>query len=161
MCTVYISIGSNLGDREGNCIRAIELLEKKGISVTKKSSVCETTPWGVKDQPLFLNMTIEITTGLKPHELLKILKDIEIDIGRETSSRWGPRLIDLDILLFGDRIVEEDTLRIPHPLMHRRAFVLKPLSEIAPDATHPVLRQRIHELLRQLARKGNNHYEVS
>jgi 2-amino-4-hydroxy-6-hydroxymethyldihydropteridine diphosphokinase len=161
MSTVYISLGSNLGDREGNCIRAIELLGKKGIPVTKKSSVCETAPWGVTDQPLFLNMAIEITTGLNPHELLTILKDIETEIGRETSPRWGPRTIDLDILLFGDLIVEEDTLRIPHPLMHKRGFVLKPLSEIAPDATHPILQQRVHDLLRQFARKGNNNYEAS
>ena len=156
MSTVYIGIGSNLGDREENCIRAIELLEKRGIPVKKKSSLHETKPWGVQDQPLFLNMAIEIETALSPRELLKMLKEIEKETGRETSSRWGPRIIDLDILLFNAGVVEEDHLRIPHPLMHERDFVLKPLSEIAPDAEHPVLHKTIRELMLQLERKGKS-----
>ena len=156
MSTVYIGIGSNLGDREENCIRAVELLEKRGIPVKKKSALHETKPWGVKDQPLFLNMAIEIETALSPRELLKILKETEQEIGRETSSRWGPRIIDLDILLFNTDVVDEDTLSIPHPLMHERDFVLKPLSEIAPDAEHPVLHKSIRELAMQLERKGKN-----
>jgi 2-amino-4-hydroxy-6-hydroxymethyldihydropteridine diphosphokinase len=156
MSTVYIGIGSNLGDRGENCIRAIELLEKKGIPVKKKSSLYETEPWGVKDQPLFINMAIEIETGLSPRELLKMLKETEQEIGRKTSSRWGPRIIDLDILLFNTDVVEEDNLSIPHPLMHERDFVLNPLSEIAPDAEHPVLHKSIRELAMQLERKGKN-----
>ena len=156
MSTVYIGIGSNLGDRGGNCIRAIELLEQRGIPVKKRSSLYETEPWGVKDQPLFVNMAIEIETALSPRELLKILKEMEKEIGRETSSRWGPRIIDLDILLFNTDVVDEDTLSIPHPLMHERDFVLKPLSEIAPDAEHPVLHKNIRDLVMQLERKGKN-----
>jgi 2-amino-4-hydroxy-6-hydroxymethyldihydropteridine diphosphokinase len=156
MSTVYIGIGSNLGDRGENCIRAIELLEQRGIPVKKRSSLYETEPWGVKDQPLFLNMAIEIETALSPRDLLKILKETEQEIGRETSSQWGPRIIDLDILLFNTDIVDEDTLSIPHPFMHERDFVLKPLSEIAPDAEHPVLHKSIRELEMQLERKGKN-----
>ena len=161
MSTVYIGIGSNLGDREENCIRAVELLEKRGIPVTKKSALHETKPWGVKDQPLFLNMAIEIETALSPRELLKILKEIEKETGREPASRWGPRIIDLDILLFNASVVDEDHLRIPHPLMHERDFVLKPLSEIAPDAEHPVLHKSIRELMLQLERKGKNNRGTS
>ena len=161
MSTIYIGIGSNLGDREVNCIRAVELLEKRGIPVKKKSALHETKPWGVKDQPLFLNMAIEIETALSPRELLKILKEIEKETGREPASRWGPRIIDLDILLFNARVVDEDHLRIPHPLMHKRDFVLKPLSEIAPDAEHPVLHKSIRELMLQLERKGKNNRGTS
>jgi 2-amino-4-hydroxy-6-hydroxymethyldihydropteridine diphosphokinase len=101
-------------------------------------------------------MAIEIETGLSPRELLKMLKETEQEIGRKTSSRWGPRIIDLDILLFNTDVVEEDNLSIPHPLMHERDFVLNPLSEIAPDAEHPVLHKSIRELAMQLERKGKN-----
>ncbi len=161
MSTVFIGIGSNLGDREENCIRAVELLEHRGISVKRKSALHETKPWGVKNQPLFLNMAIEIETVLSPRELLKILKEIEKETGREPTSRWGPRIIDLDILLFNASVVDEDHLRIPHPLMLERAFVLKPLSEIAPDAEHPVLHKSIRELMLQLERNGKNNCGTS
>ena len=113
-------------------------------------------PWGMKDQPLFLNMAIEIETALSPRELLKMLKEMEKEIGRGSTSRWGPRIIDLDILLFNADVVDEDNLSIPHPLMHERDFVLKPLSEIAPDAEHPVLHKSIRELMLQLERKGKD-----
>jgi 2-amino-4-hydroxy-6-hydroxymethyldihydropteridine diphosphokinase len=161
MSTVYIGIGSNLGDRGENCIRAIELLEQRGILVKKKSSLYETKPWGMKNQPLFLNMAIEIETALSPRELLKILKEMEKEIGREPTSRWGPRIIDLDILLFNADVVDEDNLSIPHPLMHERDFVLQPLSEIAPDAEHPVLHKSIRELMLQLERKGKDNRGAS
>lgn len=153
MAIVYIGIGSNLGDRKENCLRAIELLQKREIIVTKRSSLYETEPWGVKDQPLFLNMAIEIKTGLNPAELLKILKDIEREVGREESFKWGPRIIDLDILLFDNIILKTDNLEIPHPLMHERDFVLRPLCEIAPDIKHPILKLSMHELMQQLYKK--------
>jgi 2-amino-4-hydroxy-6-hydroxymethyldihydropteridine diphosphokinase len=156
MSIVYIGIGSNLGNREANCRQAVELLEKKGILIKKKSSLYETEPWGIKDQPLFLNMAIEIETELIPGELLKVLQDIETEIGREKTLKWGPRIIDLDILFFDDIILNEDNLKIPHPFMHERDFVLKPLQEIAPDMKHPVLQLSISELLYDLEKKSQN-----
>ncbi len=150
MSVVYIGIGSNLGNRQENCLRAIELLQKKGIIVKKRSSLYETEPWGVKDQPLFLNMVIEIETVLKPKVLLKILKDVEKKGGRGKSIKWGSRIIDLDILLFDNIVLNEDDLEIPHPLMHKREFVLRPLCEIAPDIKHPLLKLSIGGLLQQL-----------
>ncbi|NCO67173.1 MAG: 2-amino-4-hydroxy-6-hydroxymethyldihydropteridine diphosphokinase [Nitrospirae bacterium CG_4_10_14_0_8_um_filter_41_23] len=150
MSVVYIGIGSNLGNRQENCLRAIELLQEKGIIVTKRSSLYETEPWGVKDQPLFINMAIEIETGLKPEELLRMLKDTEREMGRKDSSKWGPRIIDLDILLFDNIVLNNKNLKIPHPLMHERDFVLRPLCEIAPDIKHPLLKLSIGDLLQQL-----------
>jgi len=146
----YIGIGSNLGNREENCLRSIALLEKRGITVRKKSSMYETEPWGVKDQPRFMNMAIEIETKLEPKILLRVLKEVEKEMGRERSLRWGPRIIDLDILLFDELIVKEDDLEIPHPLMHERDFVLRPLCEIAPDKIHPLLKVRICDLMQGL-----------
>jgi 2-amino-4-hydroxy-6-hydroxymethyldihydropteridine diphosphokinase len=150
MSTAYIGIGSNLGKRQENCLRAVELIEKKDILVKKRSSLYETEPWGVKDQPLFINMSIEVETDFKPLEFLHVLKDIEREAGREESGRWGPRVIDLDILLFDDIVMKEDGLTIPHPLLHKRDFVLRPLNEIAPNALHPLIKVSIHELLHRL-----------
>ncbi len=147
MAIAYIGIGSNLGNREENCLRAIELLEKRGIVVKKRSSMYETEPWGVKEQPRFINMAIEVETDIGPGELLRILKDVEKEIGREETFRWGPRVVDLDILLYEDLILKEPDLEIPHPLMHERDFVLRPLCEIAPDKEHPQMRSTIKELL--------------
>lgn len=147
MSITYIGIGSNLGNREENCLRAIELLEKRGIVVKKRSSMYGTEPWGVKEQPRFINMAIEVGTDIGPRELLRILKDIEKEIGREETFKWGPRVVDLDILLYDDLILKEPDLEIPHPLMHERDFVLRPLCEIAPDKEHPLMRSTIKELL--------------
>lgn len=149
MSTVYIGIGSNLGDRHKNCLRAVELLKQSGLSVTKQSSVHETEPWGITDQPAFLNMAVEIETVLLPIELLALLKKIEKDMGRQEAVRWGPRIIDLDILLYDDITLNTDALIIPHPLMHEREFVLRPLSELAEDLIHPVLGKKIGELLKE------------
>jgi len=149
MATVYIGIGSNLGDRKKNCFRAIELLQEKGINVTKSSSLYETEPWGVKNQPRFINMAIEIETKLKPKKLLRILKDIEREMGRNESTKWSQRIIDLDILLFDNIVLNEDNLKIPHPLMHERDFVLIPLCEIAPHLKHPVLKLTVEELMQK------------
>ena len=146
MSVAYIGIGSNLGNRQENCLRAIELLQKKGIIVKKRSSLYETEPWGVKDQPLFLNMAIEVETKLNPEALLRILKDVEKEVGRKESTKWGSRIIDLDILLIDNIVLNKDNLKIPHPLMHKRDFVLLPLCEIAPDIKHPLLKVSIIEL---------------
>jgi 2-amino-4-hydroxy-6-hydroxymethyldihydropteridine diphosphokinase len=161
MAIVYLSIGSNLGDREKNLSRAIEILEKQGIFVRKRSSLYETEPWGEKNQPLFLNMALEIETELKPQELLRVVKNVEIEAGRERSYKWGPRIIDLDILLYNHIIVNEETLKIPHPLMHERDFVLRPLDEIAPDAMHPLLKISIHDLLNKCGRTSTSSYGIS
>jgi len=155
MSVAYIGIGSNLGDREFNCKQAIGLLRQKGTTVRKESSLYETKPWGVRDQPLFLNMAIEIETDLKPFELLRTLKDIENEMGREETFLWGPRRIDLDILLYDNNIVDEEGLRIPHPHMQDREFVLRPLCEIAGDAIHPSLLLSIEELLQRLKSTEN------
>jgi len=161
MAIVYLSIGSNLGDRENNLSKSIELLEKQGIFVKKRSSLYETEPWGEKNQPQFLNMALEVETELKPQELLHLLKNVETEIGRESSYMWGPRIIDLDILLYNHIIVNEDMLKIPHPFMHERDFVLRPLDEIAPDVIHPLLKMNIHELLIQFDRMSTSNHGIS
>ncbi len=147
MPTAYIGIGSNLGSREENCGKAISLLEANNIKITKRSSMIETEPWGIEDQPKFINMAVEIETALSPEELLKLLKKIETVIGREPTVRWGPRIIDLDILLYDDLILKTPELEIPHPQISERGFVLKPLAEIAPDKIHPALQESIKALL--------------
>jgi 2-amino-4-hydroxy-6-hydroxymethyldihydropteridine diphosphokinase len=150
MSVSYIGIGSNLGNRQENCFRAVEVLEERGIKVQKKSSLYETEPWGVKDQPRFVNMVVQIETTLKPKDLLRLLKDIEREIGRQDSFHWGPRIIDLDILLFNALVLNEENLQIPHPYLHEREFVLRPLNEIAPDVIHPVFHMSIDKLTQNM-----------
>lgn len=152
MAIVYLGIGSNLGKREDNCLKAIKALEEKGITIKKRSHLYETEPWGVREQPNFINMAIEVETDLPPDKLLQIVKGIEEEMGRTETFKWGPRIIDIDILLYNDIVYETPDLKIPHPLMHERDFVLKPLSEIAPDKVHPVLKKTISELLQNLQR---------
>jgi 2-amino-4-hydroxy-6-hydroxymethyldihydropteridine diphosphokinase len=146
MSTVFIGIGSNLGNREQNCTSAIKLLIENGLKVTKMSRKYETQPWGVENQPMFINMAIKAETVLEPLNLLTMLKDIESRLGRKPDIRWGPRIIDLDILLYDDIVIKTPELEIPHPGISERVFVLKPLSEIAPDKIHPVLKKKIREL---------------
>lgn len=150
MQIAHIGIGSNLGNREQNCLEAIRLLSDKGFVIGRQSSMYETGPWGVKDQPRFINMAIEIETDKTPIELLNFLKSIEKDIGREETVKWGPRAIDLDILFYDDLLLNEPDLQIPHRHMHEREFVLKPLAEIAPDKIHPVLKKTIRQLLLEI-----------
>jgi len=149
MPVVYLGIGSNIGRREDNCLRAISLLEENGLTITKRSAMYETEPWGVKDQPQFLNMAVEAVTHVSPRELLLLLKTIESSMGRLPGKKWGPRVIDIDILIYDNLTINEDELTVPHPLLHERVFVLEPLAEIAPEKVHPVLRKTIRELLNQ------------
>jgi 2-amino-4-hydroxy-6-hydroxymethyldihydropteridine diphosphokinase len=146
--TAYISLGSNLGDRLGFLKEALQRLKRsKGISISKRSSVYETQPVGPQDQGWFLNLVIEMKTTLDPASLLDHLLAIEDQMGRKRDARWGPRSIDLDVLLYDDRIVNTNRLIIPHPRLHQRRFALVPLSEIAPQVRHPTLKKTIRELL--------------
>ena len=150
MAKVYIGIGSNLGNREENCEKAIGLLLENGITVTRMSSMVETEPWGVTEQEKFINTAVEGRTDMGPEELLAALKKIEFDMGRLPSARWGPRLVDLDILFYDDLVMKTDDLEIPHRDIKERGFVLKPLAEIAPGKVHPVLKKSVRELLEEL-----------
>ena len=147
----YIGLGSNLGDREGNLRDALELMNAEpSITVRRVSSFIDTQPVGGPPQGSYLNAVAEVETALEPRELLDALQRIERSLGRVRTVRWGPRTIDLDIVLLGDAVVDEPGLEIPHPRMHEREFVLRPLCELAPGALHPRLRKTAAELLAAL-----------
>lgn len=151
MHLVYIGFGSNIGDRLAHIQNAIHALsETEGITLPKISSIYQTDPVGYETQAQFLNGVAAIQTNLPPLSLLHILKDIETAIGRKHRIRWGPREIDLDILIYEDLCLQTEKLVIPHPEMHRRRFVLAPLAEIAPDLVHPVLKETVQTLLERL-----------
>ncbi len=149
MPTVYLALGTNLGNRLANLNAAIKLLSQSSV-INLQSSIYETPPWGYTDQPAFLNMAVKAETDLDAASLLKRLKQVEAEVGRVESFRWGPRQIDIDILFYDDLIFESESLIIPHPRLHERAFVLVPLTDIAPDFVHPILKKTIKELLAQM-----------
>jgi 2-amino-4-hydroxy-6-hydroxymethyldihydropteridine diphosphokinase len=143
---VYLSLGSNLGDREAHLRDAIASLKRKG-KVLSISSFYETEPVEFMDQAWFLNCAVALETTQTPDQLMGAILNIERELGRQRIQRKGPRIIDIDILLFSDRIIDSKELTVPHPAMHQRRFVLEPLAEIAPDARHPQLKKTIRELL--------------
>lgn len=153
MSIAYLGLGTNLGDRKENLRKAIEAIALK-LSVCKQSSIYETAAWGYTDQPDFLNQVIEVETGLTPLRLLNFLKRTEVELGRIENFRYGPRLIDIDILFYDDLVKNTSRLQIPHPRIPERAFVLVPLNEIAPSLEHPVLGKTITELLEDVPDKA-------
>jgi 2-amino-4-hydroxy-6-hydroxymethyldihydropteridine diphosphokinase len=150
MSVVYLSLGSNLGNRETNLQTAIAKLDNFG-KVEKASSFYETEPVEFTDQPWFLNCAVEMTTSLQPRQLLDAVLQIERSMGRRRIEPKGPRTIDIDILLFGDASVNEPGLQIPHPAMHERRFVLEPLAEIAPEVRHPLSRVAVRDMLLEIS----------
>ena len=145
--TGFLGFGTNLGDRKNNLAEALTSLnDRPDLAVLRTSSIYETEPWGLTDQPKFLNMVAEIATSIPPGELLERVKKLEHDMGREDGTRFGPRLIDIDILLLEDQVVDEPDLNVPHISLHERAFVLVPLAELAPDLVHPILDVTIGKL---------------
>jgi len=148
--SVHIGLGSNLGDREHNLLDAIDALRRiDRARISAVSSLYDTAPVGPA-QPRFLNAVVELECDLTPQALLGVLKQIERDLGREPAGEWSPRKIDLDILLWGDLIVAEPTLQVPHLFLHERRFALEPLAELVPDARHPVLELSVREMLERV-----------
>ena len=143
---VYLGIGSNLEDRKTNLLNGLTLLSER-IKMAKFSSIYETEPWGYADQPPFLNCVCVGTTGLTPSELLLSIKEVELLLGREPTVPWGPRIFDVDILLYGQYVVDHPDLQVPHPRLKERAFVLVPLAEIAATHVHPTEMLTMQELL--------------
>lgn len=149
MNKVFLSIGSNIGNKRCNLEVAAGFIESEIGFIEKISSAYETEPWGLKDQPDFLNRALLVYTKLNAEDLLKKALAIELDMGRVRHTKMGARIIDIDLLLFNDEIIALPDLHIPHPLMHERNFVLMPMDEISPDTIHPTLKKSMHELLQE------------
>ncbi len=146
MKTIYLHTGSNLGNRIENLSQAVNYTSQKIGKILKLSSIYETEPWGVSDQPLFYNQALKILTDLSPSALLNEILELEKIIGRIRKRKWGERIIDIDILFYESTIVNTPSLIIPHQYLHKRNFVLVPLMEIAPNLVHPIFKKTIQEL---------------
>ena len=145
--TGYLGLGANLGDRQENLAQAVKALNAgPELSVLRTSGIYQSAPWGLAGQPDFFNMVAEISTTLSPQKLLDRVKFLEREMGRKPGPRFGPRLIDVDILLYGDTVVDQPDLCIPHASLHLRAFALVPLAELTPDSVHPVIGVTIAQL---------------
>jgi len=149
MSTAYLLTGGNLGNRKNNLLKATSLITEQCGTITRSSSIYETAAWGITDQPSFLNQVVEISTPLNARQLLRKILKIEKEIGRVRKEKLGPRIIDIDILLFENEIHDLLFLKIPHPEMQNRRFVLTPLAEIDPELQHPVLKKSVAQLLEE------------
>ena len=160
---VFIAIGSNLGDKHQNCLDGISRLrEVPGVSVTDVSPFYRTAPVDYTDQDWFVNAALRIVTELAPESLLKVLKTIEKELGREEGGiRFGPRPLDMDIIFYGDHSFHSELLEIPHPRMHKRRFVLQPICDIEPATIHPVFKQTVRRLLDQIDDPEQQIYPLS
>ncbi|MFC1798444.1 2-amino-4-hydroxy-6-hydroxymethyldihydropteridine diphosphokinase [Thermodesulfobacteriota bacterium] len=154
--TAYISVGSNIGNKLSNCRRGMSCIESSGLAdIVAKSSFYKTEPVDYRHQDWFVNAVFQVDTIADPHQLFDVLKTIEIDQGRDNDSvRFGPRVLDLDIILYDDLVMDSSVLTIPHPRMHKRRFVLKPFCDIAPHVIHPVLKKTMQQLLESLPDTG-------
>lgn len=150
---IYLALGSNLGDRLDNLRSAVTALSPQ-LEVKAKSHIYETPPWGYEDQPRFYNQVIKADTYLQPEPLLRHLKRLEVALGREPNFQNGPRLIDLDLLLYDQLVLDTPALTLPHPRMHERGFVLLPLMDLAPEYIHPVLKKSVRELTSTCSLEG-------
>lgn len=151
MKSVFLLLGSNLGNRESNLSRAVDSISQEAGEVLQQSFLYETAAWGKTDQPAFYNQAVEIETDLQPEKLLRTLKSIEQKTGRTSAEKWSARVIDIDIIFYGNEIYKSETLIIPHAFIQDRKFVLEPLNEIAADFLHPVLNLSVRELLARCA----------
>jgi 2-amino-4-hydroxy-6-hydroxymethyldihydropteridine diphosphokinase len=148
MARAFLLVGTNQGDLQLNIKSAIENIQHQGIAIVKRSSISRTKPWGCEDQPDFLNMTLKIETSYEPQELLYVLKSIETRMGRRPDAlRWGPRIIDIDILFYEDRVIESKELTIPHPEFLNRPFAIRLLAEIEPSFEHPCTHKKVCQYL--------------
>lgn len=152
--SLLILLGANLGDRVNTLQRAADLMAERVGPVVRRSGLYETAPWGVTDQPSFLNQVLAVETGLEPAALLAQSQAIEEELGRIRHEKWGARVIDIDILYYDQLILRTETLTIPHPYLHQRRFTLVPLAEISPDFVHPVLKKTTLELLGEVSDEG-------
>ena len=151
--TAYVALGTNLGNLTQNLDDALNRLRGKGLEITQVSGYIDTDPYGVTDQPRFLNVVCEVKTELAAQQLLEMLLATELEMGRVRLRHWGERIIDLDIIFYGDEIIKTDTLTVPHPDMQNRDFVLRPLAEIAPQKQHPVLHKTVAQLWQEYLEK--------
>jgi 2-amino-4-hydroxy-6-hydroxymethyldihydropteridine diphosphokinase len=149
MNRAFLLTGGNLGDRMKNMSLCSSLVEKACGKILRKSSIYETAAWGKTDQPDYLNQVLLVDTHLPPEELLAVLLSVEKDMGRYRGEKYGPRIIDIDILLYNDEVINESMLNIPHPRMQERRFVLEPMNEIAPGMVHPLLHKTMSQLLKE------------
>ena len=150
MNKVWIALGSNMGEGRKNLDLAIKMMNERGVSVKKVSTYIETEPYGYTEQDNFVNAVCIAETKLSPKELLETLLKIELEMGRVRIIKWGPRIIDLDILFYEDLIIDEEDLKVPHIEIQKRSFVLEPMNEISPDKIHPVFKKSVNQLLLDL-----------